>query len=65
MPQPPKEIKIRFTKQCVFRDLNGTVQKVYEPGDIILAYKCDNYYSTGMGGIWFDEAEEVELACTE
>ena len=53
--------RIIFTKQVVFRDRNRTVLKVYEIGDTVeYTAKTDTYYITSMGGIWFEEAQEMQ-----
>ena len=53
---------IKFIKQVTFKDMYGTILKVYKIGDKIkFTSKNMNgaYYVTGMGGIYFDEATEV------
>jgi hypothetical protein len=53
--------KIEFTKRVVFSDRDGNVLKVYEVGDKVdYTTKSDNYWITSMGGIYFDEAKELE-----
>lgn len=52
--------KIRFIKRVIFTDMNGAVRKIYEIGDTETFHgKTNHYFITGMGGIYFDEAEEV------
>lgn len=52
--------QIRFTRRVVFKDCTGTVTKIYEVGDTEEFFsKTSTYYITGMGGIYFNEAEEV------
>jgi hypothetical protein len=54
---------IRFTQRVVFKDCTGTVTKVYEVGDTEEFFgKTSTYYITSMGGIYFDEAEEVSAS---
>ena len=54
-------MKIRFTKQVIFHDLHGNILRVYEIGDECEYYsKSCHYWISPMGGIYFDEAEEVE-----
>ena len=53
---------IEFTTQVIFRDLNRTVLKIYNVGDVIPFTAKNNkagYWITSMGGIWFDEAREL------
>jgi len=53
-------MQIRFIKQVVFKDRDGTVLLTYNPGDMERATaKHTNYFVTPMGGIYFDEAEEI------
>ena len=53
-------MKIKFTQRVVFRDMLGVALKVYEVGDEIEYFtKTDTYFVTSMGGVYFDEAEEV------
>lgn len=53
---------IEFVKRVVFKDMYGTVNKVYEIGDRCEAHDhADSlYFVTGMGGIWRDEAKRVD-----
>lgn len=56
-------MKIKFTKDVVFKDMHGTITKVYNVGDVIKATAVDHergYFVTAMGGIYFHEAEEVK-----
>jgi hypothetical protein len=56
----PKPFKIRITRTVVFTDLNKKILQVFEAGDILVATKkTSDYYITSMGGIYFDEAEEI------
>ena len=53
-------MKIRFTRRVEFRDHRGTLLKAYEVGDQeVYTAKSSHYWITPMGGIYFDEAEEV------
>jgi hypothetical protein len=54
---------IRFKKQVVFKDCEGTVIKTYEIGDTEEYFgvmEKGQYYITSMGGIYFTEADVVE-----
>ena len=54
-------MKIEMTREVVFKTQDGTILKVYALGQIIdNVYKAEHYYVTPMGGIWFDEAKEVD-----
>lgn len=54
-------MKIKFIKKVVFRDQCGGVIKSFDEGDQIeFSYKTENYWITSLGGIYFDEAEEIE-----
>lgn len=51
---------IEITKRVVFRDMHGTVTRVYEVGDRIEATaESQMYYVHSYGGIWKDEAKRV------
>lgn len=51
---------IRFTATVTFRDLNGTVQKVYKTGDTCMAsHDNGSYYVTPMGGVYHYEAVRI------
>lgn len=53
-------MEIQFIKQVVFSDQNGKIVRKFEIGDRIeFTHKGDYYFTTSMGGIYFDEAEEV------
>ena len=65
METPAKSFKIRFTKKVVFWGSTGNIKKVYLPGDIADALGPQGnpgaqYFDTGMGEIYMDEAEEVK-----
>ncbi len=52
---------IEFTKEVVFRDMEGAVLKTFSVGDRIEALgETHHYWITSMGGIYFDEAKEAE-----
>ena len=54
-------MKIEFVIRVVFSDRDGNVLKVYEVGDQIeYSSKNEFYWVTPMGGIYFNEAKEVE-----
>ena len=56
-----KPFQIEITKEVVFRDCVGTELVRYRVGDRIRATaKSDTYFVTGMGGIYFSEAREVD-----
>ena len=52
--------KIRFTKQVIFKDMDGGITHVFNIGDEI-EFTANNsiYYVCSPGGIYFDEAEEI------
>jgi len=53
-------MKIKITKEVTFKDRSGAVVAFYPVGAIIEASgKTSTYFITPMGGIYFDEAEEV------
>jgi hypothetical protein len=53
-------MKIQFTKQVIFHDLDGNVTASFAVGDTIeLLGKSINYFITPIGNIWRDEAKEV------
>lgn len=54
-------MRIEITKEVVFKTQDGTILKVYPVGHILdNVHKADHYYVTPMGGIWFDEAKEID-----
>lgn len=56
-----KPFQIEIIKEVVFRDGNGTELVRYRVGDRIRATaKHTHYFVTGMGGIYFNEAREVD-----
>lgn len=53
---------IRFTSVVQFKDHTGTILKVYNVGDTEKYTAKDEvrqYWITSWGGIWFNEAKEV------
>jgi len=53
---------IEFTKEVVFKDREGTILKTFNVGDrISFTAKTSTYWVCSPGGIWFDEAKEVEV----
>lgn len=55
-------MKIEFTKEVTFKDQHGTVLRVYAVGEqISYTAKAGPYWVTPIGGIYFDEAKEVEV----
>lgn len=60
MKVPPKPFDIRLKVKVTFNDWNNTVVSQYPAGIILPAtVKKSHYFVTSMGGIWFDEAEEI------
>lgn len=54
-------MKIEMIKEVVFKTQDRVVLKVYVVGQVIdNVHKAEHYYVTPMGGIWFDEAKEVD-----
>lgn len=54
-------MKIEFTKEVIFKDMHGTILKVYAVGDQVdYTAKAGHYWITSMGGIYFDEAKEIK-----
>lgn len=54
-------MKIIFTKEVVFKDLTGSVVREYKVGDTCkYTAKTETYFVTSLGGIFFDEAIQVE-----
>lgn len=52
---------IAFTQQVVFKDSSEVISHSYEEGDVLPFYSKNNsYWVTPVGGIYFDEAKEVE-----
>lgn len=52
---------IEFTKEVVFRDCKDNILKTLYVGDRVEALgETHHYWITSMGGIYFDEAKEVE-----
>ena len=53
-------MEIEFIKEVTFKDMHGIILKVYNAGDrVSYTAKAANYWITPMGGIYFDEALEV------
>lgn len=54
-------MEIEFIKEVIFKDMFGTILRVYNIGDRIqYTAKSKHYWITAMGGIYFDEAKEVD-----
>lgn len=54
-------MQIQFIKEVIFSDQNGKVVKKFEVGDRLeFTHKGEYYYTTAMGGTYFDEAKETE-----
>ena len=54
-------MRIKITKKVTFRNRYGDVLAEHEVGAVIEASaKGTHYYVTPMGGIYFDEAREIE-----
>ena len=52
---------IAFTQPVTFKDMNGTVLKAYQPGDVVVATAdAGAHFVTAMGGIYKDEARKVD-----
>lgn len=54
-------MEIEFIKEVIFKDMFGNVLRVYNIGDKVqYTAKSECYWVTTMGGIYFDEAKELE-----
>ncbi len=54
-------MKIEFTKEVIFKDMHGTILKVYAVGDQVdYTAKAGHYWVTSMGGIYFVVAREIK-----
>jgi len=52
--------RIRLIRRIIFRDFRAEIVKQYEAGTILeYTAKTKWYYVCSMGGIYFDEAEEI------
>lgn len=52
---------IEFTKDVVFRDCEDNILKSFSVGDRAeVLGETHDYWITSMGGIYFDEAKEVQ-----
>jgi hypothetical protein len=49
---------IRFIKQVTFSNMDGHLTQVFKKGDLLRAARdTGTHYITGMGNIYYDEAE--------
>ena len=56
----PETGQIRFVKEVTFRDCQGTILAHHNVGDSVeFRGKTQHYFISSLGGIWFDEAEEI------